>query len=279
MTETVATVAPDARPAPQIGVRPDVVAQTVALARRSVRGTARQPASWLPSMFFPLMIAAVNAAAMGRSTNLPGFPKVDSFLQFLLPATIVQGVLFGGIMGGTDVALDIENGFFERLVASPVARSSILVGRLAGAGVLGACQAVVFMAVFMLFGARIDGGIAAMAVLIVVAMILAVAVGGFCAAIALRTGAQEAVQNSFPLIFVLLFMSSAFFPTTLMTGWFQTLAVHNPMSWLMDSARNLVIADFDLGQALEAIGLSCCVAVVTVAIATRQFRRRLAVSA
>lgn len=255
--------------------RPAAIAQTLALARRSAVGTLRQPSMWFPALIFPLLIAAINSAAMGRSTSLPGFPPVDSFLQFLLPATLIQGVMFGGVMGGTDVALDIENGFFERLVASPVARPAILIGRLAGSALLGGLQAIVFVAVFTIFGAHIDGGIVAVAVLIVMGMVLALAIGGWAAAMALRTGSQEAVQNSFPLIFILLFISSAFFPTDLMTGWFKAAATYNPLTYLINGARELVIEDFSVAAAAQAVGVATGFAVLSVAFATAQFRRRL----
>jgi ABC-2 type transport system permease protein len=257
---------------------PSIVAQTLVLARRSVRGTVRQPTMWFPALIFPLMIAAVNTAALGNATNLPGFPPVDSYLQFLLPGTLVQGVMFGGIIGGSDVALDIENGFFERLLASPVARWAILVGRLAGAAVLGAFQALIFVAIFMAFGAPIEGGIGAIVVLILVGFFLALAVGGFAAAIGLRTGSQEAVQNTFPLLFVLVFVSSAFFPTALMEGWYQTVAELNPITWMIDGARDLVIYGFDIGDAIRAVGIATVLALVAIALATTQFRRRLAAS-
>lgn len=253
-------------------------AQAAVLARRSVLGTVRQPTSWMPGLFFPLLIAAVNSAAMGRSTNLPGFPPVDSFLQFLLPATLIQGVLFGGILGGSDVALDIQDGFFERLLASPVARSSILVGRLAGSAVLGGVQALVFVAVFVAFGAAIEGGVAAVAVLVVLGMVLALAIGALAAAIGLRTGSQEAVQNSFPLVFVLLFLSSAFFPTALMSGWYQTAAEANPLSWLINAARDLVIVGFAWDDVARAMAVAVVLALGAVVLANRQLRRRLRVA-
>lgn len=254
-------------------------AQTAVLARRSILGTLRQPTVWFPALLFPLLIAAVNTAALGRSTALPGFPPVESFGQFLLVGTLTQGVLFGGIIGGSDVALDIENGFFERLVASPVPRWSILVGRLSGSAVLGAAQAAIFVAVFALFGAPIDGGIPAVLVLMVMAMCLALAVGAFAASIGLRTGSQEAVQNMFPLLFVLVFFSSAFFPTDLMAGWYQWVAERNPITWMIDAARELVISGFDWRDAVQAVGVAAVLAVLMVLLATRQFRRRLAATA
>ena len=260
-----------------------VLSQTKAMGRRSVVGTFRQPTQWIPGLFFPLLLAGINSAAMGRSIHLPGFqaayPGIQSFGQFLLPATMIQGVMFGGIVAGSDVALDIEDGFFERLVVSPVARSSILVGRLAGACVLGGVQAVLFITIFSLFGAKVAGGIGAYAVLILLGMVLALGMGGLMGAIALRTGSQEAVQNSFPLIFVLLFLSSAFFPTQLMTGWYQTMAQLNPISWMINGARDLVINGFSFVSAAKALGVAAVLAVGAVALATRQFRRRLAVAA
>ncbi|MEL7207709.1 MAG: ABC transporter permease, partial [Actinomycetota bacterium] len=133
----------------------DAVAQTVELSRRSIWAMLRQPSTFIPALFFPSMLAAVNASAFGRSTNLAGFPSVDSFLDFLLPAVILQGVLLGGVAGGNELAVDIENGFFERLMASPVWRPSILIGRLAGAATLGAFQAVFFTVLLGVFGVRV----------------------------------------------------------------------------------------------------------------------------
>jgi ABC-2 type transport system permease protein len=253
-------------------------AQTAALAGRAVRSVARQPAVWFPAVMFPLLIAAVNSSAMSRSVALPGFPAVESFWQFLLPATLVQGVLFGGIIAGSDVALDIQDGFFDRLVASPVSRTSILLGRLSGASVLGAVQALIFITIFWAVGAPVDGGIGAVATLVLMGMILAIAVGALAAAIGLRTGSQEAVQNSFPLVFVLIFLSSAFFPTTLMSGWYQTVARANPLSWMIDSARSLVITGFSWRDAGEALGLALGFAVLAMVLALAQLRRRLAVA-
>jgi ABC-2 type transport system permease protein len=248
---------------------------TYALGRRALISTARQPATWVPGLAFPLLIAAVNAASLGRTTGLPGFPEVDSFLQFLLPATMIQGVTFGGIIGGADMAVDIQGGFFDRLLSSPVPRTAILVGRLVGSMVLGLVQAAVFMAVFMAFGVRIAGGVPAMLALLVMAMVLALAIGGFAAAVGLRTGSQEAVQNFFPLVFVALFISSAFFPTALMEGWFRWVAEHNPVTVLINGARDLVISGFTVADAAAAIGVALALAVVTITFASVQLRRRL----
>jgi ABC-2 type transport system permease protein len=253
-------------------------AQIRVLARRSVKATMRQPAVWFPAILFPLLLAAVNASAFNRATALPGFPPVDSFFDFLLPASMIQGVMFGAVAGGSDIALDIEDGFFERLLAAPIWRPSILVGRLAGGAALGAFQAVLFVSVFMVFGARIHSGVAGFVVLVVLAMIMAIAIGGVTAAVGVRTGSQETVQNSFPLIFILLFLSSAFFPTQLMTGWYQQLAEANPITWVIDAARHLVVVGWSSSEAAVALGTAGTLAVLSVTAAAWQLRKRLAAS-
>jgi ABC-2 type transport system permease protein len=259
-----------------VEARQQPVAQVLALARRSVVATLRQPPVWFPALLFPMLLAAVNSSAFNRATGLPGFPEVDSFFDFLLPASIVQGVMFGAVAGGSDIALDIEDGFFERLLASPVWRPSILIGRLAGGAVLGAIQALLFLAVFSIFGARVHAGIPGIVVLVLLAMTMAIGIGGVTAAIGVRSGSQETVQNSFPLIFILLFLSSAFFPTELMQGWYQQLAEANPITWMIDAARHLVIDGWSWAEAGVALGVAGGVAVVSVSFAAWQLRLRLA---
>lgn len=251
------------------------LAQARALARRSIRGTLRQPQVWLPGLLFPMFLAAVNTAAMGRATQIPEFPAVDSLLDFLLPASITQSVLFGGLTAGSDTATDIQTGFFDRLLASPVSRTSILVGRLAGASVTGAVQATVFMVVYGLFGVRLAGGVGAALVLIVYAMVLALVIGGFAAMLALRTGSAEAVQNVFPVTFIGLFISSAFFPTQLMSGVYRTIATHNPVTVMIDGMRHQVIVGFDLGEAAMSIAVAAALAALAVFSAQRALAARL----
>lgn len=249
--------------------------QARALAGRSVREIVRQPQVIVSSTTFPLVLVALNEAAMGRATNLAGFPRVDSLVDFLLPTAMVQGIMIASLYGGSELAGDIQDGFFDRLLASPVSRVSILVGRLAGAAALGAFQATVFVVVLVAFGATVKGGVAAVAVLLLVAVLLAVAVGGFAATIALRTGSAEAVDGSFPLIFITLFTSSAFFPRSLMKGWFQDVATYNPLSWIVEGLRELVTVRFEPTAVAQAVGVTAGLAVLFVGLATRTLRWRI----
>jgi ABC-2 type transport system permease protein len=257
-----------------IGLR-QAVAQAWALSARSIRGNLRQPQVWLPGLIFPMFIAAVNTATMGRAPEIPGFPEVRSLLDFLLVASITQSVLFGGLTAGSDTANDIQTGFFDRLLASPVARSTILVGRLAGAAVTGALQAVVFIVVYGAFGVRVEAGPVGIVLLVVYAMVLALVIGGFAAILALRTGQAEAVQNAFPLTFIGLFISSAFFPTALMTGIYRSVAERNPITWMIDGMRHQVIVGLDWSEAATALAIAAVLALLAAAGANAALRSRL----
>ncbi|MDP6214183.1 MAG: ABC transporter permease, partial [Acidimicrobiales bacterium] len=172
--------------------------QTWELTRRSVVGERRQLLSVMPGLIFPLLLAAVYTKQFSRVLEMPGFPEVDSFLDFILPACIVQAVSFGATAAGSELALDIENGFLDRLLASPVARWPILLGRLAGAAVVASVKTIVILALFLVFGAKVAGGPAAMLVLVAVAALLVLVIGGLAQVMAFRTGSQEAVGATFP---------------------------------------------------------------------------------
>jgi ABC-2 type transport system permease protein len=251
----------------------------LALSRRSIVNIVRQPAAVVPAFLFPLMFLALTSASLNRSTQLPGFPQVDSFLQFAVATTIVQGALFGSIAAGSDMATDIEHGFFDRLVASPVSRTSILVGRVAGAAVLGFVQALVFFGLTSLFGLNVVSGLPGILLVVLVAAVISAGIGALAVAFGLRTGSAEAVQGSFPLLFVLMFFSSAFFPRNLMEGWFKTVATYNPISWLIEAARSLVIEGLNARDFFVALAVAAVIFVLGTMLAGLALRRRLAVGA
>ena len=255
------------------------IRQYAALSRRAVLNTLRKPTSFVPALTFPLLFLALSSAAFDATTRLPGFPRVDSFLQFVVATTIIQGSLFGSVAAGSDMATDIEGGFFDRLVASPVARTSILVGRVMGSAALAFTQAWLYFAVTSLFGLEVEGGLVGMLMVAVVAAVLGSGIGSVSVAFALRTGSAEAVQGSFPMLFAGLFLSSAFFPRSLMDGWFRDVATVNPLSHLIEGLRAQVISGIELGEFLTALAVAVSIFVVGVAAAAAALRGRLAAHA
>jgi ABC-2 type transport system permease protein len=241
-----------------------------------VLGTLRTPQAVFPSLFFPLVLMAIFTGSFGNAPGtIPGFPPVRGFLDFALAGAVVQGVLIGGTTAGAAFALDIEGGFFDRLVASPVSRVAILTGRLAGGVALAMLQTVLFVSIGIAFGARVEGGVAGVVILLALAALLAVAISGLGIFLALRTGSAEAVQGTFPLFFALLFFSSAFFPRETMTGWFRTAADVNPVSHLVEAMRDEIVVGVELRSALVGLAVALGLAAASLVGTGLAFRRRL----
>jgi ABC-2 type transport system permease protein len=251
------------------------LANTGLLVRRSVVRTLRQPANLVFSFVFPMILLAVNAGGLDAATKIPNFPT-DSYLTFALAVPFVQGALFAANSAGTNMAEDIESGFLSRLSLTPLTRPSLLTGQLAGVVALGAAQAVVFLAVGEAVGAGFKAGFAGVLVLLALSILVTLGFGTIGALAALRTGSGEAVQGLFPLMFVLLFLSSNALPRNLIeTDWFRTIATYNPVSYLLEAIRSLLITGWD-GEAL-ALGFGCATAIAAVGIfaSSRALRSRM----
>jgi ABC-2 type transport system permease protein len=238
--------------------------QVGVLARRSVMRTLRQPAMVIPSLLFPLMLLSINAGGLDSATLLPGFPT-DSYLKFALAIPFVQGALFSANSAGTNVANDIETGFLNRLSLTPLRRVALLMGQLAGILALGLIQAVTFLVVGVVAGAGIDAGVAGALVIVALSLVISLAFGCIGAFVALRSGSGEAVQGVFPLMFAALFLSSMALPRDLIeTAWFREVATYNPVSYMLEAIRSLVITGWD-AEAL-ALGFACAAGVALIAI-------------
>jgi ABC-2 type transport system permease protein len=256
--------------------RSTLTLQVGMLARRSVIRTLRQPAMVIPALVFPLMLLSINSSGLESATELPGFPT-DSYFEFALAIAFVQGALFSANSAGTNVSADVETGFLNRLSLTPLRRVALLLGQLAGILALGLIQAVTFLAVGIVFGAGIAAGLAGALVIVALSLVISLGFGCIGAFLALRTGSGEAVQGVFPLLFAALFLSSMALPRDLIeTDWFRTVATWNPVSYMLEGIRSLVITGWD-GEAL-ALGFACAggLAVLTLAATTAALRTRMA---
>jgi ABC-2 type transport system permease protein len=222
-----------------------------------------------------MLLLAVNSGGLRAETHLPGFPT-KSFLAFALAVPFIQGALFATVNAGTDLARDVESGFMSRLSLTPLRGAALLAGQLGGVVVLGVIQAAFYLLVGLAAGVRPAAGIGGVLVLLVFSAFIALAFGAVGAWAALQTGSSEAVQSLFPVFFVFLFISSMNIPRNLMaTTWFRYAATANPVSYLIECVRSLVITGWN-GQAL-ALGFSiiAIVCVVALGLASYTLRRRL----
>jgi ABC-2 type transport system permease protein len=250
--------------------------QVLLLARRSVVRTWRQPAAIVFPLLFPILLLAVNSGGLRAETHLPGFPT-HSFVAFALAVPFIQGALFATMNAGTDLARDVETGFLNRLSLTPLRGAALLAGQLGGVIVLGVIQACFYLAVGFAAGVRPKAGVAGVLLLLVFAALIALAFGALGAWAALRTGSAEAVQSLFPVFFVFLFISSMNIPRNLIaTTWFRDAATANPVSYLLECVRSLIITGWD-GQALAlGFGILAIIGVSALTLAARTLPRRLA---
>ncbi|TMK65108.1 MAG: hypothetical protein E6G60_05820 [Actinobacteria bacterium] len=246
------------------------------LARRSVVRTLRQPAAVVFPLLFPVLILAVNSGGLRAETRLPGFPT-NSFLAFALAVPFIQGGLFATGNAGIDLAKDIQTGFLNRLALTPMRGIALLAGELGGVMTLALVQGLFYLAIGLVFGVRLKSGIAGGLVVIALAAVIALGFAAFGAFAALRTGSTEAVNGLFPLFFVFLFISSMNIPRNLMaTTWFRWFATINPVSYLIEGVRSLVITGWDAQALLLAFGIGLAVVVAGFGLAAASLSERLA---
>jgi len=252
-----------------------LLTQVRELARRSVVRTLRQPAAIVPATMFPLILLAINSAGLESATSLPGFPT-DSYVTFALAFAFLQAGVFAVIGTGQNLAEDNQSGFFNRMQLTPIRPTALVAGQLAGTLVLGLIQAATYIIVGLVAGAQVEAGLPGVLVLIALAIVISLAFGAVGLAVGLRTSSPESVQSLFPLIFVFLFLSSMSLPRDLIeTDWFQTVATYNPVSYMIEGIRSLLIVGWD-PEAL-ALGFGCAAAVLAIglAIASSSLRERM----
>jgi ABC-2 type transport system permease protein len=242
--------------------------QTLAVARRAVVRTLRQRALLIFPMIFPLILFAINGSALSTATRIPRFPT-GNYRDFLIAMPFVQGAMFVSITAGVDLARDIESGFLNRLALTPLRGEALLVGQLGGALVVGIVQAIVYLLVGLATGVTLASGVGGAFTLLFFSILISFAFASLGGLLALRFGTGEAVQGIFPLLFVTLFLSSSSLPRNLIkTTWFRDIATYNPISYLLEALRSLVIKGWD-GQAL-ALGFLFAVALLAISLGLSQ---------
>jgi ABC-2 type transport system permease protein len=240
-----------------------------------VRRTLRQPAAIIPAIVFPIMLLFVSAGGLTAAENLPGFPDV-SYFDFALAVTFMQGAIFATGGAGTDLATDIDTGFLNRLALTPMSGAALVLGQLGGAITLGVFQATCYLAAGFLGGATIAAGVGGLVVLYLLVVLMAIGFGALGVAAALRTGNGEAVQGLFPVLFVLLFLSTINLPLDLIPiTWFRWVATVNPITYLVDALRSLIITGWDWPTLAAGFGVALAIAVVGILLSAAALRGRL----
>ncbi len=224
------------------------------VAGRALRAVPRDLEAVVPPVFIALFFFIVNIATLERLTNtIPGF----DYTAFQMATAIMLGVT--GVSRAGALVLDVQDRYFDRLLLTPVRRTAILLGHMVADVAVAAVLTLPIIVLGLLLGVRFDGGPVGIVVFIAIASLWSLAFAGFGYAIALKTGNPAAVSSSFLLFFPFLFLTSSYVPRNQLTGWLDTVAGLNPVTYILDGLRSLVLESGwqwdEVAKAIVAIGI------------------------
>jgi ABC-2 type transport system permease protein len=230
------------------------VRDVVAIAGRALRAIPRDLEAVVPPVFIALFFFVVNIGTLERLTQR-SIGGLD-YKAFMMATAILLGVT--GVSRAGALVLDVENGYFDRLLLTPVRRLAILLGLMVADVTVAAAITVPIVGLAFALGVDFETGPAGVLVFVVLASLWSLAFAGFGYAIALKTGNPAAVNSAFLLFFPFLFLTSSYVPRSQLTGWLETVAAWNPVTYLLDGLRSLAMQGWhwdELGKSLVAIAV------------------------
>lgn len=251
-----------------------VLADTWYLMVRALRESIRQPAIEIGNVFIPMFFFAITVGAIG---NVAGRAfGVDNYTAFQLPVAVLQGVAGAAGSAGLGTVTDIERGYFDKLMLSPAPRISLVMGRLAADGVRVMALTILIVVVGLIFGSGMKSGPLGVVVLVGMGGVFGLAYSGIGMALALKTGSAQAAQLSFLIFFPLVFLSPAFAPKEVFAPWLEFLATINPVTYVVEGMRDLVLTGWDAGSLAAAFGAIGGLGLFTMTLVLLALRSRTA---
>ena len=251
-----------------------VLSDTYQLTLRALRETARQPALEITNIFIPMFFFAVTVGAIG---NVAGRAfGVTNYTGFQMPVAVLQAVAGAAGAAGIGTVTDIERGYFDKLMLTPTPRISLVLGRLAADGVRVMILTTLIVVVGLIAGSGMASGPIGMIMLIAMGGAFGIAYSGIGMAFALKTGSAQAAQIGFLIFFPLIFLSPAFAPKEFFAPWLEFLATINPVTYIIEGQRDLVLRGWDLGSLAAAFGSIAGLGIFTMTLTLLALRSRTA---
>ena len=245
---------------------------TIELGRRSLREAIRQPDALFMTMFIPIFFLVVNTgqAAEIFPSDSTGFLEGQGYGAFQLPITLLLAASFG--MAALFLVEEIEGGYFDKLRAIPIPRYSIVLGRLVAEGVKGIVLSSVIVLIALPFGISIASGPLGFVLLIALSALWGVVYAGFMQLIALKTRSAAATNSGGLIFFPLLFLTPNFVPRDLLTEPMEVAATLNPVTYLMEALRSLILDDLDWAKILPGFAVIAIFGAVALALNVRMIK-------
>jgi ABC-2 type transport system permease protein len=240
------------------------------LTKRAVREAVRTPEATVPLLFIPVFFLLINQGQLGDEFKGAPFLNGQTYAAFQLPVSMIFAVI--GIGSGLAMVTEIENGYFDKFLVAPIPRVTILLGRLGADFLRNLVTATFVLVIGFGLGVRMATGFAGAVVLILLCSFFGMAYGGSAILIALRTGNTQAVNLASLVFFPLLFLSPNVLPRDQMQGWLQALAAFNPVTYVLEGTRSLVIDGWEPGPLLACLAVTIGTAAVLMALSVRAMR-------
>lgn len=258
--------------APTIRARhSNFINDTRSVAVRALRALPREPEAILPALIIPLFFFTVNIGALQHFAER-GIPGLD-YRAFQLPSAIVFAVT--GVSRANALVTDIQSGYFDRLLMTPMRRLSLLLGLMVADLTLVTALTLPVLALGFAVGVRFETGVLGFVAFVLLAGLWGLVFTGFPYAIALKTGSPAAVGASFLLFFPFAFLTTATLPKEALTGWLSTVATFNPMTYLLAALRSLLYGGWQPRPLLEGVLAISCVGLVSMSLALAALRGRV----
>ena len=240
------------------------------LTKRAVREGVRTPEATVPLLFIPVFFLLINLGQLGDQFKGEAFLNGQNYAAFQLPVSLIFAVV--GVGSGLAMVAEIENGYFDKFLVAPIPRVAILLGRLGADFIRNLITATAVLVVGFGLGVRVASGLLGALVLIVLVSFFGVAYGASAILIALKTGNTQAVNLASLVFFPLLFLSPNVLPRDRMQGWLETLAAFNPVTYVLEGTRSLVIDGWEAGPLLACLAVTVATAVVLLGLSVRAMR-------
>lgn len=227
------------------------------LTARSMRTMLRTPAVILPALFISGFFLFVYEATLGDAAgSIPGIADVD-YIAFILPLSVISASLSGAGIAGQNLVRDIETGYFDKLLLTPVSRGALILGQIMAGAVVLAFQTIVIIAIGLLLGLRPETGVVGLLAVLGFSMLIGVGFAGFSVGVALQSGNAAATQGAGFLFFPFTFLTATFVPVDLLGGWLKTVATINPITYILEAMRSVLITGWEAD--VLASGIIACV--------------------
>ena len=244
-----------------------------ALGQRALREAARTPEPLLPTLFIPIFFLVVNTGQAAKifPSDSTGFLEGQGYGAFQLPTSLLLAASFG--TAALFLVEDIEGGYFDKLRATPIPRTAIVAGRLIAEAVKGVLIAAVLVLLALPFGISIASGPLGFVLLVALTALWSVVFVGFMQLIALTTRSAAATNSGGLVFFPLLFLTPNFVPRDLLTRPMEIAATFNPVTYLMEALRSLILEDLEWGTILPGFGVVAVLGALMVWLNVRLIRR------